>query len=586
MAFSAVFIDELIEKNPIEDVVASYVSLTTKSGRLWGLCPFHGEKTPSFTVSSDKQLYYCFGCGKGGGVINFIMDIENLDYPDAVRFLAKRAGLTVPEDGKYISSSVSKTHLYNVNREAARIFHGNLIAPEGAEALAYLTGKRGLKMGTITRFGLGFAPNAWDSMIKALTAKGFTQKEIIDAGLAVASKANKGCYDRFRNRIIFPIIDVAGNVVGFSGRVMDDSQPKYLNSPDTPVFNKSKNLFAINYAKKSKVGRIVLTEGNMDAVMLHQAGIDSAVASCGTALTEEQARLIAKYTDEVVLAYDSDEAGTKATRKAIGILNRQDLRVKVLRMQGAKDPDEFIRKNGAEAFRTLLERSENHVEYRLALLQSQYDLSKDDNKVQYIKDAVTLIGDLNNAVEREVYGGRAAQAAGVSYESIAAEIERAYRKKLKKEKKAEEKQILSPADAIQPKDRTLRYSNIKSARAEQGVLRLLIAEPSLIRVCSGLNAEQFSSPLLGKAFECFGDLIKQGLMPRLSAIEQSLTPEEMQHLASVLQAEQPLTESERAMEDFIGIINTEYEKRSFGDERSLLTLRDSLKKRKGYEDNE
>lgn len=590
MAFPTSFIDELLARNPIEDVVSSYVSLSSKSGRLWGLCPFHSEKTPSFSVSDEKQMYYCFGCHKGGGVINFVMEIENLDYPDAVRFLARRANLTVPEDSNYVSTSSKKTRLLEVNRQAARFFNANLSEPDGQEALRYLKEKRGLKNGTITRFGLGYAKNSWDSLLKELKKRGFTEDEIIDAGLAIRSGSGKGCYDRFRNRVMFPIIDVAGNVIAFGGRVLDDSTPKYLNSPDTLAFSKRKNLFAINYAKKTKLGYFILTEGNMDAVSLHQAGFDCAVASCGTALTDEQAKLISKYVDEVIIAYDGDEAGTMATQKAINILNKAELKVRVLKMPGAKDPDEYIKKNGADAFRLLVERAENHIEYRLLNLQHQYDLTQDDNKVEFLKEAVKLVATLPNAVQREVYATRAAEAAGVSVDSVMSEVQRSLKTRRRKENKAQEKVNLAPADNIQPKDRKLRYTNVKSAKAEECVLRLIIQDPSLIKECDELKKEQFSSEVLGKAYERFCQLYYEGYAVKLAALEGDFSGEEMNHLVSVLQQDQPLNNSHQALKDYVDTIRIE----NAGSEARagqqnvdlLLAMRESLKKKKGVLDNE
>jgi len=321
--------------------------------------------------------------------------------------------------------------------------------------------------------------------------------------------------------------------------------------------------------------------------MLHQAGFDCAVASCGTALTDEQARLIAKYADEAVIAYDSDEAGTKATKKAITILERHELKVKVLRMGDSKDPDEFIKKHGAEAFNTLIERSENHIEYQLLSLQNKYDLSLDDNKVEYIKEATKLIASLPNAVSREVYGARAAEAAGVSSDSLAVEVERLRKNRLRKEKKAEQQQMLTPADTLQPKERSLRYTNIRSARAEEGVLQLLLASPELMGSCAAkLLPEHFSSPLLGKVYAAFLQLFAEGLNLRVAAIEGQLTDEEMKHVISVLQSDRIIGDSKRTLSDYCEIIKTEYDKRTYSGEQSLLELRDSLRKRKGYEDDE
>ena len=346
MAFSDQFLEELEEKNPIEDVVGSYVNLTRRGSNLFGLCPFHNEKTPSFSVAPEKGIYYCFGCHKGGGAVNFIMEIEGLDYPDAVRFLAKRAGIEVPEeDRKQTSSYRHKEKLWQLCRDAARYYHAMLKSPEGKDGLQYLLG-RGLTPDTIVRFGLGFAPNRWDGLLKAMEEKGYSRQEMKEAGLVRSSMRQKknpdgsvteyeSCYDWFRNRVMFPIIDVRGNVIGFGGRVMDGSEPKYLNSPESQIFNKRKNLFALNMAKKTKMEMLVLTEGYMDTISMHQYGFDCAVASLGTSLTQEQAGMLAKYTKQMVLCYDGDQAGQNAAKRAISILEKTGVSVRVLRMQGA-----------------------------------------------------------------------------------------------------------------------------------------------------------------------------------------------------------------------------------------------------------
>ena len=370
MAFPQPFLDALTERNPIDEVVGQYVSLTRRGSNLFGLCPFHSEKTASFSVAPDKGIFYCFGCHAGGGVINFIMQIEGLDYPDAVRFLAKRAGLEVPEDENYHSQYQKQERLWALCKDAARFFRQQLFSPVGTEAQAYIQ-KRALSMETVKRFGLGFSPNAWASLTDAMKEKGYKLDELIDAGLALRGK-NGGVYDRFRNRLMFPIIDIRNNIIGFGGRVMDDSTPKYLNSPETIIFNKRKNLFALNIARKSKQGRIILTEGYMDAIALHQYGFDCAVASLGTSLTEEHANILAKYTNQVILTYDGDEAGQNATRRAIPMLEKTGIQVRVLRMQGAKDPDEFLKKYGAQRFEVLLDACQNQAEYRLDSLKRKY----------------------------------------------------------------------------------------------------------------------------------------------------------------------------------------------------------------------
>ena len=358
MAFPPSFIDELIARNPIEDVVGQYVTLKRSGANMFGLCPFHGEKTASFSVAPDKGIYYCFGCHKGGGAINFMMELEGLSYPDAVRALAKRAGLEVPEDEQYQSRYRQQERLWALHKEAARFFHSQLYAPVGAAALQYALG-RGMNKYILTTFGVGYAPDSWDSLVKAMSAKGYTKQELIDSGLVTVSQKNGNLFDRFRDRLMFPIIDTRGNVIAFGGRTVkkDADTAKYLNSPETLIFNKRKNLFGLNLAKKTKQNYLILVEGNIDVVALHQYGFDNAIASLGTSLTEEQAVLMSRYTENVVLIYDGDEAGQRATRRAIPMLEKAGIGVKVLQLKDAKDPDEYLKKFGADKFKLLLEGS-------------------------------------------------------------------------------------------------------------------------------------------------------------------------------------------------------------------------------------
>ena len=350
MAFPAAFIDELVQRNPIEDVVGQYVALQRRGANLFGLCPFHGEKTASFSVAPDKGMYYCFGCHKGGGVINFQMEVEGMSYPDAVRALAQRVGMEVPDDEQYQSRYKAQERLWALHKEAARFFHSKLYAPEGRNALNYALG-RGMPKATLTTFGIGYAPDTWSALVDHLRTKGYTDQELRESGLVTVSKKNGNLFDRFRDRLMFPIIDVRGNVIGFGGRVLDDSTPKYLNSNETLIFSKRKNLFGMNYAKKTKQPYMILVEGNIDVVSLHQYGFDNAVASLGVALTEEQVTLLSRYTEEVVLIYDGDEAGQRATHRAIPMLEKAGIKVKVLKVTDAKDPDEFLQKFGAAKFR-------------------------------------------------------------------------------------------------------------------------------------------------------------------------------------------------------------------------------------------
>ena len=578
MAFPASFLDELTARNPIEDVVGQYVSLTRRGSNLFGLCPFHSEKTPSFSVAPDKGIYYCFGCHKGGGPVNFIMEIENLDYPDAVRFLAKRAGMEVPEDAEYRSTYRKQERLRALSKEAARFFRAQLFSPAGKEAQQYLL-RRGVSSQTVARFGLGYAPDGWSSLLDTMQKSGYTKEELLDAGLVLQSK-NGGYYDRFRNRLMFPIIDVRGNVIGFGGRVMDDSKPKYLNSPETIIFNKRKNLFALNVAKKSKAGMLILTEGYMDAIALHQYGFDCAVASLGTALTEEHAQLLAKYTQQVVLTYDGDEAGQNATRRAIPMLERAGLQVKILRMKGAKDPDEFLKKNGADAFRALLNQSENQAEYRLQSLKNNYDLHDDAQRVSFLREAAELISTFSTVVERDVYGRRAAEAAGVTPEAMKQEVSNAYRRRIAREKKRQERVDLDLNAQQQPKEKGIHYDNLRSAMAEEQLLAQVLKDPVLLPEVK-LLPEQFSSPLLGRAFGLLLRCQQEGRPVSLASLEGDFTPEEMNHLSSVARRRDALI-SEQAISDCCNVIREAYGRSVRTGEDALRAMQQQFQHKKGY----
>ena len=578
MAFPPAFIDELTARNPIEDVVGQYVTLKRSGSNLFGLCPFHGEKTASFSVSPDKGIYYCFGCHKGGGVIHFQMEIEGLSYPDAVRALAKRAGMEVPDDEQYQSRYRQQERLWALSKEAARFFNTQLYGPQGREGLEYAK-KRGMPQSTLTKFGIGFAPNSWDALTKAMLAKGYTEEELKESGLVSVSQKNGNIYDRFRNRLMFPIIDVRGNVIGFGGRVMDDSTPKYLNSPETIIFNKRKNLFALNLAKKSKLGFLILVEGYMDAVALHQYGFDCAVASLGTSLTEEHATLLSRYTEQVVLIYDGDQAGQNATQRAIPMLEKAGLQVKVLKMRDAKDPDEYLKKFGADRFRLLLEESSNRVEYQLNAIERKYDLSQDEERVRFIAEASEFIAGLGSAVQREIYGTRAAEAASISYDAIKIEINKSYKRMQAREKKKQEKIDLSPARNLQPKARSFRYDNMKSAMAEEEILAMILREPALLDSVGALRQEMFSCELLGRVFGQLRQRYSQGLEVSLSGLEE-ISSEEMSHVAGILQRQQGPV-SEQALADCVRTVQQEYETGNVRSENDLLLLRDKLKERKG-----
>ena len=580
MAFPPSFIDEVVARNPIEDVVGQYVNLKRSGANMFGLCPFHGEKTASFSVAPDKGIYYCFGCHKGGGVINFQMEIEGLSYPDAVRALAKRAGMEVPEDEQYQSRYHQQERLWALHKEAARFFHSRLYAPEGKEALAYALG-RGMTKGTLTTFGIGYAPDGWDSMVKAMQAKGYTDQELMDSGLVTKSQKNGNLFDRFRDRLMFPIIDVRGNVISFGGRIMkkDDNAAKYLNSPETLIFNKRKNLFALNLAKKTRLGYLILVEGYMDAVALHQYGFDCAVASLGTSLTEEHASLLARYTQQVILIYDGDEAGQNATQRAIPMLEKAGLQVKVLKMRDAKDPDEFLRKFGADRFRILLEESSNRVEYQLKAIQKKYDLNIDEERVNFITEAADFVSTLVSAVQREVYGNRAAEAAKISPEAMKIEVQKAYKRRLSREKRKQEKIDLAPARNLQAQSRQIRYDNVKSAAAEERVVAAVMKEPALLSEIPELTPEEFSAPILAKVFSQQLQRHREGQDATLTGLTD-FTSEEMAHIAGILQRyDGPV--NVQALRDCARTIRMEHQTGAVRTREDIMALRSRLQERKG-----
>ena len=578
------FLDELIARNDIVDVVGSYVSLTPKGGSYWGCCPFHNEKTPSFHVLQDKQFYHCFGCKKGGGVINFIMEIENLSYPDAIRFLAKRVNMEVPEDRESADADRLRKRLLNLNRDAARWYYDVLQGPDGAAVRAYLD-KRAISRKIAVRFGMGASPDSWDALLRAMTAKGYTKQELLTAGLIVANKSG-GFYDKFRNRLMLPVIDVRGDVVGFGSRVIDKSEPKYMNSTETPVYSKRRVLYGLNLAKKTKRPNMILCEGNLDVVTLHQAGFDNAVASMGTALTTEQIRLLGRYTKELVLCYDNDNAGQLATQRALEMLNNTEFTVRVLKLPRRlvdgeyvkQDADDFIKFQGAPAFERLLSGSENGVEFRMTQVAAKYDLRSDQGRIDYTAEISQVLAELDNAVEREVYANRAAEAAGLSPESMRQEVERAARKRRYSDRKKRERQELNPAMTMQPAARGSRYTNLRSAMAEEGVIRLLHLDPTLFGDAPPLRPEEFSSPLLGRIYGA--------MWPRrydrsgLSALTGELTGEEMSHLTTLLQKPESTANASQALADYIRVIREEQAKRDDSGIDPLLLAMETFKDKK------
>ena len=584
--FSQSFLDELIARNDIVDVVGSYVALTPKGGSYWGCCPFHNEKTPSFHVLQDKQFYHCFGCKKGGGVINFIMEIENLSYPDAIRFLAKRVNMEVPEDRESADADRLRKRLLALNRDAARWYYDVLQSPDGAAVRAYLD-KRAISRKIAVRFGMGASPDSWDALLRTMTGRGYTKQELLTAGLIVANKSG-GFYDKFRNRLMLPVIDVRGDVVGFGSRVIDKSEPKYMNSTETPVYSKRRVLYGLNLAKKTKRPNMILCEGNLDVVTLHQAGFDNAVASMGTALTTEQIRLLGRYTKELVLCYDNDNAGQLATQRALEMLNNTEFTVRVLKLPRRlvdgeyvkQDADDFIKFQGAPAFERLLSGSENGVEFRMSQVAAKYDLRSDQGRIDYTAEISQVLAELDNAVEREVYANRAAETAGLSPDAMRQEVERAARKRRYSDRKKRERQELNLSRTLQPTERAIRYDDLRSAMAEEGVIRLLMQDDSLFPDQPPLREEEFSSPLLGRIYS---ELWRCRGGSSMAALSAALTPEEMSHLTTLLQKPESAANAPQALADYIRIIREECAKRSGRSTMdALAAARDTYKDKKGY----
>ena len=472
--------------------------------------------------------------------------------------------------------------MLSLNRDAARFFYSQLSEPCGRAAREYVR-KRGISPQMVTRFGLGCAPDEWQSLTDAMLRRGYTKAELLSAGLVRASKNGGGVYDTFRNRLMFPVIDIRGSVIGFSGRILDDGEPKYMNSPETLVYSKSHNLFALNLAKKSKLGYIILSEGNIDVVSLHQAGFDCAVASLGTSLTPEQARLISRYANEVVIAYDGDEAGQKASQRAIGILQKLDLKVRVLRVTGAKDPDEFIKKYGPIAFENLLAKSQNHIEYRFSDVASKHDLASDEGRVAFLKDATALLAGLPNAVEREVYAGRAAEMANVSPDAILREVERERKKNAGQAKRRSEREESRPMRQLQPKSRALHFDDPVSAAAERGVLRLLCYDPALFSD-EPLTEADFSVPEFGKLYAALREQTRSGGTPSI-ALLQGFSGAEISLLTEIVSEPFDPTNADKALGDYIEKIKAAKLvrlQRGENSENAMNAFADELRKRKAY----
>ena len=566
------FIQQLKQSCDMERIVSGYLPLKKKGRYLVGLCPFHSEKSPSFYVYPQNQSFYCFGCGAGGDVITFIRRIENLEYMEAVKLLADRCGLELPMDSDQSDErSMLKKRVLEINRESARFFHSCLMSEQGRQAYEYFI-SRGRDRKTIRHFGLGYAPAGWDGLLNHLRTKGFSDNDMLEAN--VVTKGKYGPHDRFSNRVIFPIIDLRGNVVAFGGRALDDKGAKYLNSSDTPVFKKSKTLFALNFAKTSKRPGLILAEGYMDVIAIHQAGFDNAVATLGTALTEEQARLISQYAERVVLAYDSDGPGQAATKRAMNIFDEVGVKVSVLSMTGAKDPDEFIKKYGTERFAMLLDNSRNPVEFELSKLRTTHDTAQADGKVGYLKEACKLFAGIRNPVEREVYITQTANELAISPQAIKAQIENldkreSYRQR--KQQRADTNIYIGRMAAA--KDDLQRRTNLRYAMAEEGVLFCLMKNPdSYPQVSNRVSEQDFVTDINRQLYLALSQRLEQGQTVEMIDLSSQLSPELMGRISAIMATAPSQRCDEQTLGDYIARL---IEHRSVKTEREVAQMDDN-----------
>ena len=556
MKISERFIQELLKKVDIEQVVSPYVNLKRRGKTLVGLCPFHNEKTPSFTVYPESHSFYCFGCGAGGDVISFVRRMENLDYVEAVKSVAQLAGVSMPEDGYDDSLSKQRMRLLGANREAARFFNACLFEPENRHALDYFL-NRGLTVNTIRRFGLGYAPDDWRRLINHLREKGYTEQELVLANLARRSDKNgkANYYDNFRNRVMFPIIDLRGNVIAFGGRVMDDSKPKYINTSDTPVYKKSNGVFALNFAKNANDNKLILVEGYMDVIALHQAGFTNAVACLGTAFTSEQANLLSRYADEIMICYDNDGAGKQATERALAVLGKTGLKLRVVQMTGGKDADEIIRKHGKERFADLLSEAANKTEYRLLEERAKYNLSTDDGKLRFLMSAAQILASCGS-IEQDIYANRLSNELGVGVDSIKAQI-KASASKLRRAEEArrrdETQKMLSKS--CEDKNNPERAGNIRAAIAEETLIASFMRNPDFYnKLKDKVSAEIFVTSFNRRVFECLAEGLDGGFEPSLSLFSASFTPSEMDSIARISLKKETLGNTLSECEDCIRVL--------------------------------
>lgn len=556
MAISERFIQELQERVDIEEVISSHITLRRRGKTLVGLCPFHNEKTPSLTVYPDTNSFYCFGCGAGGDVISFIRRIDNLDYVEAVKTVAQMAGMSMPEDGYDDTLAKRRMRLLAANREAARFFNTCLMDEKNRSALDYFL-RRALTTATIRHFGLGYAPDSWHALTEHLRSKGFTYEEMVLANLVRRSDKNgkANYYDNFRNRVMFPIIDLRGNVIAFGGRVMDDSKPKYINTSDTPVYKKSNGVFALNFAKNANENKLLLVEGYMDVIALHQAGFTNAIACLGTAFTSEQANLLSRYAEEIIICYDNDGAGREATQRALNVLGKTGLKLRVVTMSGGKDADEIIRTHGKERFAELLGMAANKTEYRLLQERNKYNLNTDDGKLRFLTAAAQILAECSS-IECDIYATRLSNELGVSAESINAQI----RSVKTRQRRSDESKRLKESEALiersfADKNNPQRAANIRAAKAEETLIASLMRNPDFYpKLKDKFSADDFVTDFNKRIMRCLADKLDKGFIPELSLFAREFTPEEMGSVTRIYMSSAELNNTLRECEDCISVL--------------------------------
>lgn len=553
MQLSEEFIYQLKSANPIDSTIGRYINTIRRGNDYVALCPFHSEKTPSFHIYTDTQSFYCFGCGAGGDVITFTKRIENLDYIEAVKLLSQRGGLDIPEDQKFDKTAELKKRILEINRETANFYFRQLVSGSDKRGLKYFYNRK-LSAETIKKYGLGYAPASWDILGKHLKSLGFTDDEMIAANVKTVSKNNNNIFDTFRERVIFPIVDLRGNIIAFGGRTVEDSVPKYLNTGDTPVFKKSRNLFSMNFAKNSHIKKLILCEGYMDVISINQAGFENAVATLGTALTSEQARLMRQYAEEVIISYDSDSAGQKATQRAINLLGEAGVNTRILNIEGAKDPDEYIKKFGTKRFKMLIDNADGAINFELAKCKQGLDLNSENNKVEYLKKAVKVLSGISNRLERDVYISKIAKENEIDSNILRLQINEEINRKKISDKKNKWQAIKSKPHYVDPiVPETAKH--LREVKAEEGILAYLFRFPEqLSEIKKKLSAEYFITDFYKKVYEIFCRKINENNNFSISIFSNEFTDEEMGKIMGIEAKNKEIALTENNLNDFIKIL--------------------------------